>query len=243
MAFFENDFYIRLRDVNKSNKITNEAILGFFEDIGGLHSDSIGYGIKNIKETNLSWILLHWKMKVIERANYGDTVHVKTWSRYSSKIYTYRDFEMYNSDGKLLAIATSKWALINATTGRLEKLEDELISKYKPEEKSVFNELEVQKLKQPSEYDSLYEYTVSRRDIDVNNHMHNLYYLDIAYEVLPIDIYEKFDFSCVEIMYKTGAKLGDKLKCLYTKIDNDYFITIKSLDEKILYTIIKLSTV
>lgn len=243
MAFFENDFYIRMRDVDKNNKITNEGILGFFEDIAGLHSDSIGYGIKNIDETGLSWILLHWKIKVIKRANYGDNIHIKTWSRYSSKIYTYRDFEMYSSNGELLAIATSKWALINATTGKLAKIENELIEKYKPEEKSVFDELEVQKLKQPEVYSSLYEYTVLRRDIDVNNHMHNLYYLDVAYEALPPEIYEHIDFKNIEIMYKTGAKLNENLKCLYSKINNEYFITIKSLDEKILYTIIKLSNI
>ena len=188
MAFFESDFYIRMRDVDKNNKITNKAILGFFEDIAGLHSDSVGFGLKNIEETQLSWILLHWKMKVIERANYGDTIHIKTWSRYSTKVYSYRDFEMYDSSGKLLAIATSKWALIHVNGG-ITKIENDIVQKYNPEAKSVFDELEVQKLKQPESYSYSYDYTVLRSDIDVNNHMHNLYYLDVAYEALPVDVY------------------------------------------------------
>lgn len=240
MAFFESDFYIRMRDVDKNNKITNKAILGFFEDIAGLHSDSVGFGLKNIEETQLSWILLHWKMKVIERANYGDTIHIKTWSRYSTKVYSYRDFEMYDSSGKLLAIATSKWALIHVNGG-ITKIENDMVQKYNPEAKSVFDELEVQKLKQPESYSYSCDYTVLRSDIDVNNHMHNLYYLDVAYEALPIDVYNNCTFNYIEIMYKTGAKLGDTLKCLYSKVGNEHFVTIKSLDEKVLYTIIKLA--
>ena len=32
-------------------------------------------------------------------------------------------------------------------------------------------------------------YNIQRRDIDINQHMHNLSYLDMAYEILPDNIY------------------------------------------------------
>lgn len=239
MAFFEYDFYVRMRDVDNKNKITNKAILGFFEDIGGLHSDKVGFGLKNIYETRLSWVLLHWKVEVLKRANYADIVHIKTWSRYSTKFYSYRDFEMYDEKGELLVIATSKWALINIDSG-LAKLEESLIEKYEPEPKSVFSELEVKKLKEPEGYDNVCEYKVLRSNIDVNKHMHNLYYLDVAYEALPDNIYENNEFNNIEIMYKTGAMLGETLKCFYSKQSNEHFITIKNNEEKTLHSIIKL---
>ena len=34
------------------------------------------------------------------------------------------------------------------------------------------------------------DYYIQRRDIDINEHMHNLNYLDMAYEILPEDIYK-----------------------------------------------------
>ena len=71
--------------------------------------------------------------------------------------------------------------------------------------------------------------------------MHNLYYLDLAYEALPEDIYESISFENIEIMYKSAAFLGDNLKCYYSKISNEHFVTIKSNDEKTLHAIIKLS--
>jgi len=240
MAFFEHDFYIRMRDVDVNNEISNKSILGFFEDIGGLHSDKIGLGMNNIFETRLSWVLLHWKVKVFKRATYGNTIKIKTWARYSKKFYCYRDFEMYSESGELLVIATSKWALINIDSG-LAKLEDELINRYTPESKSVFDELEVSKIREPSEYISTNNYTVLRSNIDINKHMHNLYYLDVAYEALPTDIYENTKFDNIEIMYKSSALLGDNLKCLYSKIDDEHFVSIKSEDESVLHAIIKLS--
>lgn len=241
MAFFEYDFNIRLRDVGFNNELSNQAILGFFEDIGGLHSDSVGYGLNKIYETRLSWVLLHWKIEVFKRAKYGDKIHIKTWSRYSQKFYSYRDFEMYDDNGNLLVIGTSKWTLINIDKG-LERISDEHIAKYQPEDKSVFNIIELPKLKEPEISNSAtFEYTVSRTDIDINKHMHNLYYLDIAYEALPDNVYENSNFTNVEIMYKTGALLGESLKCFYCFIDKEHYVIIKSFDERNLHCIIKLS--
>ncbi|MFR2534593.1 MAG: acyl-[acyl-carrier-protein] thioesterase [Clostridia bacterium] len=239
MAFYEHTFQIGLRDVGISNEITNKAILGYFEDIGGLHSDEVGYGLKNIEQTHLTWILLHWKMQVLKRVKYGEKIMIKTWSRYSQKFYSYRDYEMYNESGELVVIATSKWALIHIDKG-LTKIDEELINQYKPDSKSVFHTLEVEKIKEPSTFSNRYACTVLRSYIDVNHHMHNLCYLDLAYEALPEAVYLHTNFSYVEIMYKKEAKLGDELICLYEQIENTHYITIKSKDEKQLHAIVKL---
>ena len=79
------------------------------------------------------------------------------------------------------------------------------------------------------------------RNISFVHHLPNLYYLDLAYEALPQDVYENTTFNDVEIMYKKEAKLYDKLKCLYSKMDNDYYVVIKSEDEQTLHAIVKLS--
>ena len=62
---------------------------------------------------------------------------------------------------------------------------DDIISKYQPEEKTVFKSGKIEKIDIPKSFDDELSYTVKRRDIDLNSHMHNLYYLDLAYEVLP----------------------------------------------------------
>lgn len=54
MAIIEHDFDFSIRDINDRTELTNRAMLGFFEDIGGYHSDIAGYGLKDIEETKLS---------------------------------------------------------------------------------------------------------------------------------------------------------------------------------------------
>ena len=241
MAIFEHEFTIGMRDVGNSNKISNKAVLGFFEDIGGIHSDVAGFGLGNIEHTKLSWVLLQWKVDILKRANYGDTIVVRTWARESFKFFCYRDFEMFNkTTNELLAHGTSKWALVHIENG-LAKIDNSILECYHPENLHVYEQIELSKLKELSTSSVVSYYNVLRSNIDINKHMHNLYYLDVAYEALPLDVYRNCNFSHIEIMYKKECKLGDKLKCFYSFFDDSHFITIKSLDEKILHSIIKLS--
>lgn len=240
MAIIEHDFDFSIRDINKNTELTEKALFGFFEDIGGYHSDKVGFGLKNIEENRISWVLLHWKLKIIKKIKYGDGIHIKTWSRGSIRASCFRDFEVYNKKNELCVIATSKWTVFHLDIG-LIRLTDDIIGKYETEEKQVFESFNFDKIKEPENSILTYEYTVQRRDIDINNHMHNLYYLDLAYEALPKEIYENSSFDDVEIMYKSGAYLGDNLKCFYSQENNEHLVTIKSNDENTLHAIIKLS--
>lgn len=143
------------------------------------------------------------------------------------------------ANGELCCIATSKWTLIHLEKG-LMRFPDGLEEKYQKEDKCVFTDFNFTKLKEPENSTLTFEYTVQRRDIDINNHMHNICYLDLAYEALPKDIYENTSFDNIEIMYKTGALLDEKIKCFYSNVDNEHFVTIKSEDETKLHAIVKL---
>ena len=83
-------------------------------------------------------------------------------------------------------------------------------------------------------------YKVNRFDIDVNKHVHNLNYINIAYEVLPENIYNGEELKHVHIMYKHQIKLGKTVKCLYKFQNNKHLIAIKSEDEKTLHAIVEL---
>lgn len=244
MAVIEHKFEIGFRDVGKSNTLTNKALLGFLEDVAGMHSNIAGYGLNNIEETALTWVLLNWKVKVFKRPIYGESILVKTWARDTAKFYTYRDFEMLNNNNEKIAIATTKWALLNAKNMSLSKISDSVIAPYKIETKKVFgDEPEPNKLIQPDDFILEQEYVVQRKDIDINRHVHNVTYLDIAYEILPEDVYENISFDSFEIMYKKETKLGETIKCFYSKVDSSHFVVMKTEDERQIHCIVKFNEI
>lgn len=237
---YKEKFKIGLKDVWKGEEISNIAILEYLENIAAYHSDSVGYGVNTTKQTNLNWLLLDWKVKVLKRPKYGQELEIHTWSRKIEKFYAYRDFEIYDEENKLCVIATSKWLLINNQTRKIARVEPEMAAKYESEtDKKVF-EKELEKLKKPEHFEREIKYVTKRRDIDIIGHMHNTYYLDLAYETLPDEVYAKRPFSKFRIMYKREITLGQVVRLKYTNIGDKHIIVFESDDGNVLHAIVEL---
>lgn len=237
---FESITKTGLKDIGKDNKIKNESILEILENMGGEHSNKVGYGVFDMDKTGVSWILLEWKVKIIKRPLYAEKLKIKTWGRYFQRVYTYRDFEIYNSKGELCIIATSKWALIDINKRSIMRISDEIKNVYEPEEITVFDEETVEKIEIPDEFSNEIEYTVGRKDIDVNNHMHNTYYLNLAYEALPEEVYNNRPYDSLRITYKKEIQLGDTVKCKYAYTGKSHVIVIMNEEKNQLNAIIEL---
>ena len=242
MAFFTHEFDIGFNHTGNSNVTTNKAFLSFMEDIGGMHSQKAGFGMNEISKTHLSWLLIGWKLKVLSRPFYGSRLKVITWPRSFDKLYALRDFEIYDEKENLVAIATSKWILFNTETNKLSRITPEVALAYDTENKSVFSvdDVNFSIETEPDNILNTFDYIILRSNIDINNHMHNLFYLDLAYEALPEDIYKNMDLKNVEIIYKKECSLNDNVKCNYYFKNDAHYVYIKNSDNTILHAVIKL---
>ncbi len=241
---FERTYKVGVRDIGLNNYLTNVGLLGFLEDVACTHSSTLGYGINNINRVNGVWILMDWKLHVIERPKYEDELTIKTWARpfLKPRFYTYRDFQVFDKNNKLVAIASSKWVFFDMLKNKITKLDEDMLSIYSPVSESVFEEDEMEKI---TSFNNLqksdFTYTVRRSDIDINMHMHNLNYLSLAYEALPECVYMKPEMPNIRITYKHQIKLGDTVKCYYNYANGNHTVEIRSIDGKTLHATIQIS--
>ena len=239
--FVEHEVFIGLRDVAVNNKVTNTALLSYLEDAGGVHSNLVGFGLRDIPKVKRSWVLLGWKIKLLKRPAYNDKIIIKTWSRGIDKLYAYRDFEILDENRDVIGIATSKWVLLDIEKMKITRITQDVIDAYTIEAVQVFEEQDLEKLKEPENFINSAVFVVNRSLIDVNNHLHNIYFMDIANEVLPMEVYRNAELNDIKMMYKKEIKLGDTVKVFYFVENGEHVVTIKSEDEKLLHAIIRLS--
>ena len=133
---YKHNYQIGLEDVDIKGNATNRALMTMMEDIGGLHSDSVGYGLDSVERTGQAWVVLDWKIEIIKRPHYRDEITAYTWSRNHNIACAYRDFELFDTQGEKLARATSRWVLIDIVKRRPLRLTQELIEKYQGEPQS-----------------------------------------------------------------------------------------------------------
>ena len=241
-GIFEDTYTTSFAQTGIHDVLTNKSILSILENIAGRHSSYVHFTFTDISKYNLTWVLLNWKLKVLKRIGGEENIRIQTWGRLVTKIFVLRDFKVFNEKGELCAIATSKWCLVDTTKGKIAKMPDNLQEIYGGfHDESVFGITDVPKLAQPTSTPIAADtYKIRRFDLDLNKHVHNLNYLNIAYELLPEDVYDGEELNNVEILYKRELKYGDIVKSYLYKDNDVYTVVLKSQDDSLLHSIIKL---
>ena len=86
MSTFEKKYEISYIDVDDKNQLTNRGFIKYMQEVGGDHSSSVGYGLAQLTECNMAWIILNWNVKIFKRPHCNDKIIIKTWISSFNKI-------------------------------------------------------------------------------------------------------------------------------------------------------------
>lgn len=241
MAVFIYEYKTKYTDVGSDNKLTLKALVSILQQAAVAHSEQAGYGVNNIEQTHIAWLLLDWKVQAFSFPHSNENLIVKTWPRLFDKLYSYRDFEILDENNNLIAIASSKWFTIDTQNKKIKKITPELVNSYgEPFSKCVFEKDFDKKLTIPENLELNFSYEILRRDIDTNKHVNNLNYIDFAFETLDENVYNNNKFYNLEVIYKKEIKIHEKINCYYSFENSKHIIIIKNENNQTIHAIVKL---
>ncbi len=209
-------------DVGPDGLLSQGGLLRILQEAAAIASDDVGYGLKDIPRTGVHWILSGWRLEMAERPGWRAELEVETWPRTMEGFLSDRDFLVWDvtgGDRRLAARGTSKWFLVDAKTGKITRVTDQVRAAYERDERGLFQDPLPSNGKTPEGAPVTFETTVGRRDIDTNLHVNNLHYLDYAIEALPEEVYRGLP-DTVEIIFRRQILLGTPIQCLYTRTEN-----------------------
>lgn len=230
---FNYDYKAVIEDFGKDGKLLLGAAMKILENAGNAHSDSCGNQVFTISKDGKAWVLMEWQIEVLDYPKYDEAIKVETWiENVTSPLMCSRNLLMYKN-GEPCIKAVTKWVMLDINTGRPCKLEASLVEKYSPEDKTVFENSKLAKILVPENFESEKIIDVQRRDIDFNDHVHNLVYIDYALETLPYDIYKNNGFKKIRVTYKTSLKENSKAVCRYGKVGEGNVVQICNEENQI----------
>lgn len=223
---FEYKYKPVIEDFNKEGVLSLNAVIKILENAGNAHSDMAGDSVFNIKDLSRAWVLTDWQIEISEYPVYGDEVMAQTWSEgFTSPLVANRNFLFYKN-GVVCGKASTRWVLLDLATGRPSRIDPVYLEKYGTEDKTVFEDKKLIRIVSPENWETEITIPVRRSDIDFNNHVHNLTYLDYAREVLPENFEDLSRFKGLRISYKTGLKPGSKALCKYAFLEGFHVFNI-----------------
>lgn len=209
MKKYRKAFQVPYYDSDKYGKATALSILSYLGETSGAHTDSIGFGFKELKELNYAWMLNRWKVSIDRYPKVNENIIIETWASGIDRFYATREFVIYDEEDKELGKASTLWIFIDMNRKIPIRIPQEFIKLSNPIEERVFNDF--YNFKKELIIDKYLDFHVRRSDIDYNNHVNNTKYLSWMLEAVPQYIYENYMLHEFEILYKKETTYGNMI--------------------------------
>lgn len=235
---YKQEWQVRIQEVDTKLKMKFTGILEAFQEAATLQFEDIGYGIKSRKSDSPAVIILDSKVNMTKIPKWNDTITVRTWCNELNRIYCYRNFELINSKGEIIGTGMNKLVLMDLSKRRIMRIDEKIKSDIQVEDKFLY-ENDIKEIEIP-EIEGKEEIQVIRnKDIDINGHVNNVAFVEIALNALSRQQYKELDKMNLEVHYKKECKNQETLKTVLYEENNQYTIVLKSSETDTIYAIVK----
>ena len=220
---------VRFSETSIDRKLSIAGLMNYLQDCSIFQSEDLGAGMSFMKESQRAWLLSAWNVEVLRRPRVAEEIVIGTWPYEFKGIYGLRNFAIFDKDGNYLVKADSCWFLTSMETGRPVRPTEEDIAPYPVVEPRLDMEDLPRKIVLPDGLAEVGRVTVMRHHLDINQHMNNAQYVNIAYEAVP----QKLEICGIRAEYKKAAVFGDVMILTCAEQNGTYYVSLLAEDGSI----------
>ena len=224
---FKHDFVLAAEDTAQQPRARIIDLLDAMQEVAGMHADLLGVGVRALMAKGLTWVLARMHIQIATIPPTGQTVHIATWPSGRHRLLAVREFRLGDEKGNEILRATSAWALMNITARRPARLDPHLPVFSRYPERMISDDFPA--LPRPQRADHSTTFQAAAADIDINDHVNNLVYMEWALSSLP-PAYPSKKLLTLEIAFLGEARLGDVILCqTHCAVENSGTVMLQRL--------------
>ena len=217
-------FRISSYEINPVGKSRLTTLANYFQEMAYEHANILEVGYDNLIEKNITWVLARMKIRVMDYPKWGEDLMIETWPHGVESVFGLRDYKIYNSDNKVLAVGVSCWMMINIETHRPIRITEDFINVINRTD-SVFDKTP-QKITLPDTMKPCGEIKVKYSDLDVVGHVNNVKYIEWCTDSMDPEIVLNSGVKDFEINFISESKLHDEIQMFSSDIvDNQIYMS------------------
>lgn len=217
---FEKKYMINTYDVDSNLRCKFSSLVNYLWDVVISQSEHLGETSDGLISQHSLWVLLKYDISIHEYPKLKETITVDTGVLGIKKFYGYRNYTIKNSNGDIIANATSTAILIDEKKRRPAKISEEQ-SKIYGIEGELSNPPVLDDIALLEREDFSGSYPVRFSDIDSNNHVNNVKYMEMSLDTLPRSILNEYNLSNIKVLFKKESLDGDTLKVSTQLVDRE----------------------
>ncbi len=230
MEYFEREYELRYFEMNKFGEASLTALATLLEETAAEHCLHIGLSLYDLKAQNIGWVLLSGALEMIRYPKYKEKIRIRTWLSRYEMVKGYRENLILDSNGNILGKSRGMWVFYDIKKRRPLRIPEVIKDKWKflPEKCSEMDlDLKLVNLKSNV---PLVEFNVYNLDIDGNNHVNNIKYLQWLTESLPRNLMDNYYLKSLNCRFLSEVYFGDTIRVFIEEGDapNTFYHSIHS---------------
>lgn len=220
--------------VDFTGRLTMGVLGNHLLNCAGFHASERGFGIAEINENHYTWVLSRLAIELEDMPRQYEDFSINTWIENVYRLFTDRNFELQDKNGKTIGYARSVWAMISMETRKpadLISLHGNNLGQYVSDRECPIDKPGRIKVSVDAPVE---EYQTRYSDIDINGHVNSIKYIEHILDLFPMDTFKEKQVQRFEMAYVAESYYGDVLSFyLEEKNENEYDIEVKKNNQEV----------
>ena len=220
--------------VDFTGRLTMGVLGNHLLNCAGFHASERGFGIAEINENHYTWVLSRLAIELEDMPRQYEDFSINTWIENVYRLFTDRNFELQDKNGKTIGYARSVWAMISMETRKpadLITLHGNNLGQYVSDRECPIDKPGRIKVSVDAPVE---EYQTRYSDIDINGHVNSIKYIEHILDLFPMDAFKEKQVKRFEMAYVAESYYGDVLSFyLEEKNENEYDIEVKKNNQEV----------
>ena len=202
-------YAIRSYEVNAGGRLSIPSIFNLLQDAASSHALKLGVSVPQLLADNYTWVLSRIYLKMSHHPGWGDTIQVHTWPSGIERVFALRDFDI-RQDDCAIGSCISAWIIID-TNNRRPVRPTSFARQLNPLDRQHVLDHPLVKLPVLKTPQSEKRFSVRYRDLDINQHVNNVSYIEWLLECIPDMVENGLCLSELEVNFLGEALHGDRV--------------------------------
>ncbi len=220
MSVYEKEYVIQSSDVDMFRRLRLSRLFTFTQEAAIHHTEALGAGRAKTLDRGFLWVVMLQHAEIVRLPAYDERIRLLSWAGETMHVLFPRYYELYDETGACIVRGSALWALMDMNTrGRVFpdaegiSVEGALLGREYPLPNPI----------RPMETERSVSFTVPFSYADINGHLTNTRYFDIAEDLTSLSGANKTPvYAACE--YAGEAKYGSRFDISVFENENTVYL-------------------
>ena len=220
MNLDQKQYRLRNADTDYYRRLRWDTMFTLFQEASIAHMERLGAGREKTLDRGFLWVITLQQLSLRRLPVYDEEITVESWAGKTMHVFFPRYYRMKDADGELLAEGSALWGLMDQKTRKLIFPEEEGIEipgfvtgDEPPLPRSFKN----------APCTETHRFCVPYSYLDLNGHMNNTRYFDLAQDLLPKEVLEQTPKK-ISVEYSGEAHWGEEMSVGLAETETGFFL-------------------